>query len=168
MAEFLEKLDSLAGIETENKRARLLERIAFIFLVIMVLAMPHSIAATQTAWLIGMFAWVIRLFIKPRLKLVRTPLDIALWAFFGWSIISSIFSYAPDISIDKLRGVSLFLIFYFVVNNLRSKRAIYFLAIALIFSTMVNVVWTPIERLIGRGVEVHGIAPDKPSGKNHY
>ena len=88
MAEFLEKLDSLANIETENKRARLLERIAFVFLVIMVLAMPHSIAATQTAWLIGMFAWVIRLFIKPRPKLVRTPLDIALWAFFGWSVIS--------------------------------------------------------------------------------
>ena len=165
MARFLEKLDSLAAIETENKRARLLERIAFVFLVIMVLAMPHSIAATQTAWLIGMFAWVIRLFIKPRPKLVRTPLDIALWAFFGWSAVSSIFSYAPDISIDKLRGVSLFLIFYFVVNNLRSKRAIYFLVIALIFSCMVNVVWTPIERLIGRGVEVHGIAPESPLAK---
>ena len=165
MAEFLEKLDSLAAIETENKRARLLERIAFVFLVIMVLAMPHSIAATQTAWLIGMFAWVIRLFIKPRPKLVRTPLDIALWAFFGWLVVSSIFSYAPDISIDKLRGVSLFLIFYFAVNNLRSKRAIYFLASALIFSCMVNVVWTPIERLIGRGVEVHGIAPESPLAK---
>ena len=109
MTRFLEKLDSLAVIETGNKWARLLERIAFVFLVIMVLAMPHSIAATQTAWLLGMLAWVIRLFIKPRPKFVRTPLDIALWAFFIWSIISAVFSYAPDISIDKLRGVSLFL-----------------------------------------------------------
>ena len=61
--------------------------------------------------------------------------------------------------------MSLFLIFYFVINNLRSKRAIYFLASALIFSCMVNVVWTPIERLIGRGVEVHGIAPESPLAK---
>ena len=30
---------------------------------------------------------------------------------------------------------------------------------------MVNVVWTPIERSIGRGVEVHGIAPESPLAK---
>ena len=30
---------------------------------------------------------------------------------------------------------------------------------------MVNVVWTPIERLIGRGVEIHGIAPESPLAK---
>ncbi len=165
MAGFLEKLDSLAAIETENKTARFLERIAFVFLVLMVLSMPHSIAATQTAWLIGMLAWVIRLFVKPRPKLFRTPLDIALWAFFGWSVISSIFSYAPDISLDKLRGVSLFLIFYFTVNNLRSKRTVFFLALAFIFSCMVNVVWTPIDRAIGRGVEVQGIVPESPLAK---
>ncbi|MGI9056128.1 MAG: O-antigen ligase family protein [Pyrinomonadaceae bacterium] len=165
MAEFLEKLDSLAGIETENKRARFLERIAFVFLTIMVLAMPHSIAATQTAWLIGMLAWVIRLFMKPRQKLVRTPLNIAFSSFFGWSAVSSVFSYAPDISIDKLRNVSLFLIFFFVANNLRSRRAAIFLAFTLIFSCMVNVVWTPIDRLIGRGVEIHGIAPESPLAK---
>ncbi|CAN5786297.1 hypothetical protein BH20ACI4_BH20ACI4_16120 [soil metagenome] len=165
MAEFLEKLDSLAGIETENKRARFLERIAFVFLTIMVLAMPHSIAATQTAWLIGMLAWVIRLFMKPRPKFVLTPLNVAFWAFFIWSAISSFFSYAPDISIDKLRNVSLFLIFFFVANNLRSRRAAIFLAFALIFSCMINVVWTPIDRLIGRGVEIHGIAPESPLAK---
>jgi hypothetical protein len=165
MARLLDKLDWLANIETENKRARFLERIAFVFLVLMTVSMPHSIAATQTAWLIGMFAWVIRLFVKPRPRLVRTPLDIALWAFFLWSVVTAVFSYAPDISIDKLRGASLFLIFYFVVNNLRSKRAIFFLAFALIFSCMVNVVWTPIERLIGRGVEIHGIAPESPLAK---
>ncbi len=160
MNEFLVKLDSLAAIETENRTARFLERIAFVFLVLMVLSMPHSIAATQTAWLIGMFAWFVRLFIKPRPKIVRTPLDIALWTFFGWSVVTAVFSYAPDISFDKLRGVLLFLIFYFVVNNLRSKRAVYFLVSALIFSCMFNVIWTPIERAIGRGVEIQGIAPE--------
>jgi len=162
---FLGKLDSLAAIETEDKTARLLERIAFVFLVLMVLSMPHSIAATQTSWLIGMFVWVIRLFIKPRPKLIKTPLDIALWAFFGWSAITSVFSYAPDISIDKLRGAALFLIFYFVINNIRSKRAAFFLAGAMIFSCMFNVVWTPIERAMGRGVEIHNVSADSPFTK---
>jgi hypothetical protein len=45
---FLAKLDSLAAIETENKTARLLERVAFVFLVLMTVSLPHSIAATQT------------------------------------------------------------------------------------------------------------------------
>lgn len=165
MSGFLDKLDSIAKIETEHKTALRLERIAFVFLVLMVLSLPHSIAATQTSWLIGMFVWFIRLFIKPRPKLVRTPLDIALWTFFGWSVITSIFSYAPDISIDKLRGAALFLIFYFVINNIRSKRTVFFLAGALIFSCMFNVLWTPIERIIGRGVEIHDVSPDSPLTK---
>src|SRR6185295_17222149 len=110
----------------------------------MVVSAPHSIAATQIAWLTGMFLWVIRLFIKPRPRLFRTPLDIALWAFFGWSVITSIFSYNPAVSLDRLRGTALFLIFYFVIYNLKNLRAVRFLACALVFSCMVNVVWVPV------------------------
>jgi O-antigen ligase len=165
MPKFLGWLDRIAGTNDENKTALLLERIAFVFLILMVLSVPHSIAATQTAWLCGMLAWVIRLFLKPRPRLIKTPLNIALWAFFGWTIISSCFSYAPDISIDKLRGAALFLIFYFVAGNIRTKRAAVFLALALIFSSMINVVWMPVERIIGRGVEIHGVASESPLAK---
>ncbi|MGI8787919.1 MAG: O-antigen ligase family protein [Pyrinomonadaceae bacterium] len=165
MKNFLERFDSLADIKTENIFARWLERASFVFIILMFVSEPHSIAATQIAWLTGMFLWVVRLFLKLRPRLVRTPLDVALWAFFGWSVITSIFSYAPDISIDRLRGTLLFLIFYYVVNVVRTKRAAIFLASAMIFSCMVNVVWTPIQRLIGRGVEIHGVAPDSPLTK---
>ncbi len=157
MRKILNRLDELAGIETENNFAEWLERIAFTFLILMVLSAPHSIAATQIAWLSGMLFWTIRLFIKPRLKLVRTPLDFALWSFFGWSVISAVFSYAPDISVGKLRNVALFLIFYFVVGNVRNVRAVKFLAAALIFSCMANVLWLPIERAYGRGVQISGV-----------
>ena len=168
MQKFLRWLDEIAVTNQDDNSAKWLERIAFFFLVLMILSAPHSIAATQTAWLIGMFAWVVRLFIKPRPKLVKTSLDAALWAFFGWSVITSFFSYAPDISLDKLRGVALFLIFPFVINNLRSKRAAVFLAFALIFSCMFNVIWTPIERLVGRGVEIHGVSAESPLAKTVY
>jgi hypothetical protein len=157
MQKILGRLDELAGIETENVFAGWLERIAFIFLILTVLSAPHSIAATQIAWLSGMLFWAIRLFVKPRPKLVRTPIDFALWGFFAWSIITVIFSYAPDISAGKLRNAALFLIFYFVVNNLRNVRAVKFIAAALIFSCMANVLWLPIERIYGRGVQISGI-----------
>jgi len=149
------KIDGLNNLTTENRKVLWLERIAFIFLTIMILFAPHSIAVTQSAWLIGMLAWVVRLFFKPRPKFKFTAIDYALWAFFLWSVVSSVFSYAPDISLDKLRGVSLFLIFYFVYHNLKTIRAAKFLAFALVFSAMFAVLWTPIERIIGRGVAIY-------------
>jgi O-Antigen ligase len=159
MKKLLEQIDDLANIEINNFWAKLSERTAFICLILMTIFAPHSIALTQISWLTGMLAWVIRQFIKPRLKLVRSgKLDFALWAFFGWTVISSIFSYAPDISIDKLRGAALFLIFYFVINNLKTIKAAKFIAFALITSCMVSVLWTPIERIFGRGVEIHGLS----------
>ena len=161
-------VDQISGIETDNLFVRWLERIAFICLFLMVLSAPHSIAATQIAWLSGMLAWVIRLFVKPRPKFVRTPLDIALWAFFGWTLITAIFSYAPDISLGKLRGAALFLIFYFVAGNLRNLRAVRFLAFALIFSCMVSASWSPIERIIGRGVEISGIKAESLFTKSFH
>lgn len=158
----LAKIDRLALIETESQWARRLERAAFILLVLMTVSAPHSIAATQSAWLTGMFLYGVRFLFKPRPRAVKTPLDIALWTFFGWTVLTAVLSYTPLISIDKLRNAALFLIFYFVVNLVRTKRAAYFLAFALIFSTMINVVWVPIERLIGRGVEIHQVRPESP------
>jgi hypothetical protein len=157
-----EKIDELNDLTGRSGVVLWCERIAFIFLVVMTLFAPHSIAVTQSAWLIGMLAWVVRLFFKPRPKFKFTALDYALWAFFLWSVVSSGFSYAPDISLDKLRGVSLFLIFYFVYNNLKTARAARFLGFALIFSAMAAVLWTPVERIVGRGVEVHGLSAGSP------
>jgi len=165
MQNFLEKLDDLADIKNENALARMLERVAFIFMILMFVSAPHSIAATQIAWLTGMFAWFIRLFLKPRPRLVRTLLDVPLWIFFGWSVLSSVFSYDPLTSLDKLRNVALFLIFYYIVNVVRTKRAVVFLAFAMILSTMVSVVWTPIERIFGRGVEIISVSAESPFTK---
>lgn len=165
MEKFFDWLDNIARINQENTLAKWLERIAFIFLILLVLSAPHSIAATQISWLCGMLAWFIRLFINPRPKFVKTPLNFVLLAFGLWSVFTSIFSYAPDISFDKLRGVGLFFIFFFVINNLRSNKAVIFLVSALIFSCSVNVIWTPIQRIIGRGVEVSGVQKDSPLAK---
>jgi O-antigen ligase len=163
--EILNKLDKIADIGADGRLIVGLERATFVFLILMAAAMPHSIAATQIAWLIGMLLWFIRLTIKPRPALPRTPLDKAIWIFFGLTVISSLLSYAPDISLDKLRGAALFVIVYFVVANVRTGRAARLLVTVLIVSCMINVIWTPVERLLGRGVEIHGIAPDSPLAK---
>ena len=165
MAGIFERLDWLAGIEKNAFAVKWLERTAFVFLTLMVITAPHSIAASQASWILGMLATAARLALKPRIQFRFKALDIALWTFFLWAVVSSLFSYEPAISLDKLRGVSLFLVFYFAYLNIRRLPAVYFLAFALIFSCMINVAWVIGERIMGRGVEVHGIAPDGPLAK---
>ena len=171
---YLRRFDSLAVIGEGSSPVVWPRRVSFVFLVLMAFSAPHSIAATQISWLTGIFVWLISLAVA---RLKEGPdkhpiedrgykkLKYALWAFFAWSVISSLMSYEPGVSLDRLRGVSLFLIVFYVAGNVRSLRAASFLALVLVFSTMINVVWTPTERLIGRGVEIHGLAPDGPLSK---
>lgn len=164
MRKFFERLDGLAGIENGGVVAWL-ERAAFVFLVLTFAAAPHSIAATQTAWLIGMAVWIVRLFFRPRVRFRFGWLDVALWGLFVWSIVSSLVSYEPAMSLNKLRGAAVFLIFYFVLYNLRTRGAAFLAAGVMIASSMINVLWMPVERLIGRGVEIRGLAADGPLAK---
>ena len=156
---FLGFIDDLAEPSTENRAAALLDRVAFAFVILMALAAPHSIAATQTAWLIGMTAWVARQFVHSRPAFRVTAVGWALLAYFAFSAMSAVFSYEPGVSIDKLRGVAVFLVFFYVLNVVRNVRAVHLLAFALIGSCIISVAWTPVQKLIGRGVEVHGVDP---------
>ena len=103
--EIFGKIDALNDLQAESRAALWCARIAFIFLTVMILFAPHSIAVTQSAWLIGMLASAAGLFFRPRPVFKLTMIESALIAFFLWSVVSSVFSYAPDISLDKLRGV---------------------------------------------------------------
>ena len=165
MIEIFERFDRLAGIDDEPFAARWLDRIAFVFVFLMVGTAPHSIAASQSAWILGMLFTVARLTLKPRVNFRFRPLHFALIAIFLWAVISSLFSFEPAVSLDKLRGVSLLLVFFLVYLNIRRLGAAYFLAFVLIFSCMINVAVVIGQRFAGRGVEVYNVAPDGPLGR---
>lgn len=160
--DWLARFDAIAETTKGSVVARLLDRIAFGGLVLLALAAPHSIAVTQGAWLLSMTAFVIRLFFKPRPSLRLTAVGAGLLIFFGWTAVSAIFSYEPAISIDKLRAPSVLLIFILAVNLIRNRRAAYFLAFSLLGSCMVVVAWTPVQKLIGRGVELRQMSVNSP------
>ena len=126
---------------------------------------PHSIAATQTAWLLGLFFWVLRFAFFPRPALLRTPVDYLLLGFFVLSGVSGIFSYSPLISIGKMRAASLFTVVYLVAQNVRSLKLAHMLALTLIGSCMLNVFWTAGQLLVGRGVKVQGVSAASPLAK---
>ncbi|MEP6924259.1 MAG: O-antigen ligase family protein [Pyrinomonadaceae bacterium] len=152
---------------SENEKTTLsvwLDRIIFGCVLLTALAAPVSIAVTNIGWITGVFLWLIRSFIRPRPVFFRTKLDFALLGFWGWCLLSCFFSYAPDLSFDRWRVLTLFPIAYLVANNVRETRMVRWLVGALIFSTMVTVGWTFVERGIGRGVQVYGIKPDGALG----
>ncbi|HKN83349.1 MAG TPA: O-antigen ligase family protein [Pyrinomonadaceae bacterium] len=142
-----------------------LERSIIVCLFIIAIFAPHSIAVTQTAWLLGMTLWVARFAIYPRPALFRSPVDYALLGFFILSGISGIFSYSPIMSIGKMRAASLFTIVYLVAQNVRSLRIARMLTFALIASCMVNVLFTAGQLAIGKGVKVQGVSPESPLAK---
>jgi hypothetical protein len=129
---------------------------------VLALAAPHSIAATQIAWVCGLLLWAGRSMVRPRRQWFRTPLDYALLGFFILTVISSLTSYDPEISIGKLRAASLFTIVYLVAENVFSRRVLRLLALTLIASCMINVVYTLGERVVGRGVKVQGLKTESP------
>ncbi len=137
-----------------------LDRAIIAWLFVMAAAAPHSIAATQIAWMCGMLLWVVRLVLRPRFH--RTPIDYALAAFMLLTVISAFTSYAPDISTGKLRAASLFTIIYLVAENVQTRRVLRLLALVLIASCMVNVVYTIVERAVGSGIKVTGVSATSP------
>src|SRR5688572_8039272 len=123
---------------------------------------PHSIAVTQTAWLLGMLFWVVRFAFYPPPRVYRTPIDYALIGFFILTGVSSFLSYEPFISIGKLRAASLFTIVYLFAENIPSRRVIRLLALTLVASCSIGVLYTFGERLVGRGIKLEMVAENSP------
>jgi len=146
--------------QAAGKLGRWLETASFAALVGMAAAAPHSIAVSQSFWLLGLVALAARMIVGPRPRFRITAIDAALLGFVAWSVLSAFTSYEPAISLDKLRSVGLFTVFYFARGSLNTPRSASIVVFVLILSAMVTVIWTPLERLIGRGVEVHGVRPD--------
>jgi len=134
-------------------------------IVLISLFAPHSIAVTQSAWLLGMTLWLLRFVFYPRPVLFRSPVDYAMLSFFVLSGISGVFSYNPVMSIGKMRASSLFTIVYLVSQNVGTIKLVRTLAYLLIASCMVNVALTGLQLAMGRGVKVHGVKADSPLAK---
>jgi O-antigen ligase len=139
-----------------------LERALAVCLFLLAFCAPHSIAGTQIAWGVGLLLWVVRLALRPRPRLHRTPVDYALLGFFILTFVSALVSYDPDVSIGKLRAASLFTIVYLVAENVTTRRRLRLLVFTLVVSCMINVAYTFAQRIAGRGMKVMQLAADSP------
>ena len=150
----------LTGID-DGTPAWWANRILFCGLTLFALSLPHSIAAAQISLGICFFAWIGRDLVTRRFNFTRTPIDLPLLCFASLTVISSIFSTEPGISLPKLKTLLVFGVIYIVATNLRAS-GVAFLVGALIVSSLAGVCFSLAEKVWGRGMIVTTIEADSP------
>lgn len=151
-----------ASIVRHSPLAGWLERATVGCLFLFALAAPHSIAATQTAWLLALVLWAARFLVRPRPRVYRTPVDYALLGFFILTFISALLSYDPELSVGKLRAASLFTIVYVVAENVHTPRVLRALVLLLVISCLLNVAYTFAVFAIGRDIKIRELSRASP------
>lgn len=150
------------GLETSKTPAlRLAEGAACCGLLLYAVCAPHSIAGAWIALSVSISGWLARTLITRRTNFRRTPLDLPLWLFYAWSVLSALFSAEPRISLLKLVSVSTFVIFY-LVQSFVTRRMAVVIAASMIASGAAGALWSAFETARGRGLVVEEVAPDSP------
>ena len=137
------------------------QRIALAGLLIYVAFAPHSVAASTIGVAIAGIGWVIRSVRIRSLGLSRTKFDLVIVVSLVWTILSSILSEEPSISVAKLQASWSVFLFY-LTRAVLTRRSALLLVAVLILSGCVGSVYSAYDLLRGRGVVVESIAADSP------
>ena len=158
-----EEKDARRGREETaiESSARGAERLALVGFALYAVFAPHSIAGAEIALALSAAGWLLRLIVTRRTGLRRSPLDLPIWLFVAWTILSSLLSTEPRISIPKLQAVAVVLLFY-LTQSIITRRAAVLLVALMITSGGAGVVWSMIDLARGRGVLIEELAPDSP------
>jgi hypothetical protein len=155
---------STATVENGRRVGRLeraAERLALAGFVVYAVAAPHSIAGSWMGLSAAFAGWLVRAAAARRAGLRRTALDLPLWLFIGWTVLSCLLSAEPRESVPKLVNVSTFLVFY-LAQSVLTRRSAVLVACVMIVSAVAGVLWGAGDLIVGRGVVVTALAADSP------
>ncbi|MEJ7623210.1 MAG: O-antigen ligase family protein [Pyrinomonadaceae bacterium] len=147
---------------TDSPRVlRYLDHALFGSIMLLAIAAPISIAATQTAWALSILFWLARLvFTRPQVGI--DSMTVAVLAFVGLTLISSFFSYEPEVSLRKMVAVSLVSIAYLVFSAIKTARAMRTVVAVLILASTVTAIYTIGRAAAGNNLKVVKLSPDSP------
>ena len=137
------------------------ERIAAGGLFCYVALAPHSIAGAEIALAIVAAGLVCGALKRKPAGWQRTALDLPLALFLLWTILSSVFSAEPQISLAKLQSTLVFGAFYLAQATVKRAWAGP-LIFVLLLTGVVGSLWSVIDVARGRGVIIEAMAADSP------
>jgi hypothetical protein len=155
------RTETAENADSEGRLERAARRLALAGFVVYAVAAPHSIAGSWMGLSAAVLAWVLRFVSTRRANVRRTPLDLPLWLFVGWTALSCLLSVEPRLSVPKLVNVATFLMFY-LAQSILTRRAAVLVAAVLIVSGSAGALWGAGELIAGRGVVVAALKPDSP------
>lgn len=137
------------------------ERLAAGGFVVYAMAAPHSIAGAWWGLSCAVLGWLVRALATRQTGWRRSALDLPLWLFFGWTVLSALFSAERPTSVAKLISASTFLVFY-LTQAILTRRFAVALALLLVASAAAGTLWSAGELARGRGVIVAEIDERSP------
>jgi hypothetical protein len=158
---WLSRFDSLAAVEGHNRIGLWANRALILFALLFALSVPHSIAAAQISFTSACIAWLIRDLASRKLHFTRTAIDWPLFCFAALTILSSVFSVEPGVSLPKLKALTLFGVIYLLGTNIR-RRGVTLMIALLIASGLAGVGFSLGEKIYGRGMIITEIETDSP------
>jgi O-antigen ligase len=145
----------------ERSTAQLGQRVALLGLFIYVIFAPHSVAASTVGVAIATLGWIFRTLITRSVGLRRSKFDLIILLSVVWTVISSVVSTEPGISIPKLTALWCVLLFYLTRAVVEKRTAVTLVAV-LILSGTAGVLFSAFDLIRGRGVIVESIDPRSP------
>ncbi|MFN2498479.1 MAG: O-antigen ligase family protein [Pyrinomonadaceae bacterium] len=136
-------------------------RVATGGLVLFSVFAPHSIAAAEISLAIAGAGWLVRAVASRSTGFRRTAFDLPICLFFLWTIVSSLLSTEPQISIPKIQSTCVIFLFY-LTHAIATRRSAVLLVSLMILSGVAGTTYSLYDLLRGRGVVVDAIAPESP------
>lgn len=150
----------------DSRGASLGQGISILGLVLYAVFAPHSIAGAEIALGITGLGWLLRTLATGSLGLRRTRLDLPIWLFAAFTIVSSLLSQEPRISIAKLQSVCVLFLFY-ITQAIVTRRTAIVLVCVMIVSGLAGTLYSVFDLARGRGVIVETIKNDSPLRQAH-
>lgn len=148
-------------VDENSNIYRLTDKSLQLSLLLLALCAPLSIAGTQIAWSLALLFCLIRLaFVRPTFK--TDGITIAIIAFVGLTLVSSFFSYEPQVSLKKMVAVSLVTIVHLVAQNIRDTKMVRRAVVILLISGTVAAAYAIGKFAIGTNLKVTKLTADSP------
>jgi hypothetical protein len=148
-------------MEIESSVSRLGHLTALTGFALYAVFAPHSVAGAEIAISIAAVGWLLRTVAIRRTGLQRTEFDLPIILFLLFTLISSLVSQEPDISIAKLKSSWIPFVFY-LTQAVITRRAVVTLVSLLILSGIAGTVFSLYDLARGRGVVVESLTENSP------
>ncbi len=127
----------LVHSDRSHRIQQILERVIMGALYIYVVCSVISISAMQTAYILALVAWAIRLYLQGDIRQLRLPLLMPFSAFLLASVLATLLAVEPLESLIELRNVFEALVFYLIVNQVTTEERATTLVRVLIVTTTI-------------------------------